>query len=35
LNRYEIKGRKIVVQEALNEERDKFGYIIKGRESSR
>ena len=30
LNKHEIKGRKILVQEALDYERDKYGYIIKG-----
>ena len=34
LNRFDVKGRKIQVQEALNEERDKYGYIIKGRETT-
>jgi RNA recognition motif-containing protein len=30
LNKYEVKGRKILVQEALEHERDKYGYIVKG-----
>ena len=30
LNKTDIKGRKILVQEALDQERDKYGYIIKG-----
>lgn len=30
LNKHEIKGRKILVQEALDYERDKYGFIIKG-----
>jgi RNA recognition motif-containing protein len=30
LNKHEIKGRKILVQEAMDYERDKYGHIMKG-----
>ena len=29
MNKHELKGRNILVQEALDHERDKYGYIIK------
>jgi RNA recognition motif-containing protein len=29
LNKHELRGRKMMVQEALDSERDKYGYIIK------